>query len=305
MGSTPPTYHLRVLGCPKNQVDGGYLEGLMEGRGYQPVVAPEDADVAIVHTCGFIEAAAQESVGTLLELGELKRRNPGMRLVASGCLAQRHGADLAEAMPELDLVIGTRDWPALPDELATPRSERPVVRVEALRPVDYSQLPFRPTAPSTTYLKLSDGCNFRCAFCTIPSFTGNLRSKPADVVVAEARAALGAGAGELVLVAQDLTGYGRDLEPRCSLAALLRRLSALEPAPRWIRLMYATLEGVSDELVETIASLDCVAKYIDMPLQHVHPATLRRMRRPYSADRALAVLGRLRGAMPDLAIRST
>ena len=304
MAAKPPTYHLRVLGCPKNQVDGGYLEGLMEGRGYEPA-APEQADVNIVHTCGFIEAAAQESVDTLLELGRLKQRNPGMRLVASGCLAQRHGSDLAEAMPELDLVIGTRDWPALPDELATSRSERTVVRVEELRPVDYSQLPFRPTGPSTTYLKLSDGCNFRCAFCTIPSFTGNLRSKPAEVIVAEAAAALERGVQELVLVAQDLTGYGKDLPVRSSLSELLRRLAALQPAPTWIRLMYATLEGVSEELVETLATTPCVARYLDMPLQHVHPAVLRRMKRPYSADRAMAVLHRLRAAMPDLALRST
>lgn len=303
MAAKPPTYHLRVLGCPKNQVDGGYLEGLMEGRGYEPA-APEQADVNIVHTCGFIEAAAQ-SVDTLLELGRLKQRNPGMRLVASGCLAQRHGSDLAEAMPELDLVIGTRDWPALPDELATSRSERTVVRVEELRPVDYSQLPFRPTGPSTTYLKLSDGCNFRCAFCTIPSFTGNLRSKPAEVIVAEAAAALERGVQELVLVAQDLTGYGKDLPVRSSLSELLRRLAALQPAPTWIRLMYATLEGVSEELVETLATTPCVARYLDMPLQHVHPAVLRRMKRPYSADRAMAVLHRLRAAMPDLALRST
>jgi ribosomal protein S12 methylthiotransferase len=305
MAETPPTYHLRVLGCPKNQVDGGYLEGLMEGRGYEPATSPEQADVAIVHTCGFIEAAAQESVDTLLELGEVKKRNPGMRLVASGCLAQRHGAELAGSMPELDLVIGTRDWPALPDELAAPRIGRPVVRVEELRPVDYSQLPFRPTAPATTYLKLSDGCNFRCAFCTIPSFTGNLRSKPVEVIVAEAAAALDRGVEELVLVAQDLTGYGKDLPERSSLSELLRRLAALEPAPTWIRMMYATLEGVSEELIETIATTPCVVRYLDMPLQHVHPAVLRRMKRPYSADRAMDVLGRLRAAMPDLALRST
>jgi ribosomal protein S12 methylthiotransferase len=283
MAPPQPTYHLRVLGCPKNQVDGGYLEGLMEGRGYRPVTTPEDAGTVVVHTCGFIEAAARESVDTLLELGELKRRNPHVRLVASGCLAQRHGPELAEAMPELDLVIGTRDWPALPDELARPRSERPVVRVEELRPIDYSRLAFRPTAPATTYLKLSDGCNFRCAFCTIPSFTGNLRSKPVEVIVAEAERALESGAQELVLVAQDLTGYGRDLPQRSSLSALLRRL----------------------ELVETLATTPCVARYLDMPLQHVHPAVLRRMKRPYSADRALSVLSRLRAAMPDLALRST
>jgi ribosomal protein S12 methylthiotransferase len=305
MATTPPTYHLRVLGCPKNQVDGGYIEGLMEARGHRPVEAPEEADVVIVHTCGFIEAAAQESVDTLLELGELKRRNPGMRLVASGCLAQRHGEDLAGAMPELDVVIGTRDWPALPEALQGPRTGRPVVRVEELRPVDYSKLPFRPTGPATTYLKLSDGCNFRCAFCTIPSFTGDLRSKPVEVIVGEAAAALERGVQELVLVAQDLTGYGRDLSERSSLAWLLRRLASLRPAPTWIRLMYATLEGVTEELIETIATTPCVARYLDMPLQHVHPATLRRMRRPYSADRAMEVLGRLRSAMPDLALRST
>jgi ribosomal protein S12 methylthiotransferase len=301
-----PTYFLQTLGCPKNQVDATYIEGLMADGGYDAVAEPEHADVAIVHTCGFIETAAQESVDALLELGRLKERSPGMTLVASGCLAQRHGNDLAEAMPELDVVVGTRDWPALPSAIADSRvSRRPVVRVEELRPVDYSALPFRPTAPATTYLKLSDGCNFRCAFCTIPSFTGDLRSKPIEVILGEARRAVDEGVGEIVLVAQNLTGYGRDLPERSSLSELLRRLSALQPGPRWIRLMYATLEGVDDELIDTVASLDCVAKYIDMPLQHVHPATLRRMKRPYSADRALATLGKLRAAMPDLALRST
>ena len=304
-GTGPRRYLLQTLGCPKNQVDASYIEGLMESAGYAATAVPEEADVAIVHTCGFIEVAAQESVDALLELGELKRRSPGMTLVASGCLAQRHGTDLASSMPELDVVVGTRDWPALPDAIATARTGRQVVRVEELRPVDYSSLAFRATGPATSYLKLSDGCNFRCAFCTIPSFTGDLRSKSVETILAEARRCVDEGVQELVLVAQNLTGYGRDLSTRSSLSELLRRLSAMEPGPRWIRLMYATLEGVDDELIETIASLDRVAKYLDMPLQHVHPATLRRMKRPYSADRALATLGKLRAAMPDLAIRST
>ena len=298
-------YFLQTLGCPKNQVDAAYIEGLLEREGHRPVASAEQADVCVVHTCGFIEAAAQESVDALLELGQLKRRNPEMVLVASGCLAQRHGEDLAAAMPEVDAVVGTRDWPSLPGVISEARAGRRVVRVEELRPVDYSSLPFRPTAPATTYLKLSDGCSYRCAFCTIPSFTGNLRSKAPEVIVAEARAALAQGVGELVLVAQDLTGYGRDLPGRPSLASLLRSLDALRPAPTWVRLMYATLEGVSDELVEAIATLPSVAKYLDMPLQHVHPVTLRRMRRPYSAGRAMEVLGSLREAMPDLALRST
>jgi ribosomal protein S12 methylthiotransferase len=277
----------------------------MESGGYDAAASPEEADVCIVHTCGFLGPAAQESVDALLELGELKKRNPSMRLVASGCLAQRHGEELAREMPELDVVVGTRDWPSLPAALRESRIGRQVVRIESLAPVDYSALEFRPTAPATTYLKLSDGCNFRCAFCTIPSFTGDLRSKPVEVVLHEAQRAVDAGVQELVLVAQNLTGYGRDLPRRTSLSALLRRLAALRPAPVWIRLMYATLEGVSDELIDTMASLGCVAKYLDMPLQHVHPATLRRMKRPYSADRAHAVLDKLRAAMPELALRST
>jgi ribosomal protein S12 methylthiotransferase len=300
-----PLYFLQTLGCPKNQVDAGYIEGLMEHGGYDAAASPEQANVCIVHTCGFLGAASQESIDALLELGELKKRNPSMKLVASGCLAQRHGDELAAEMPELDVVVGTRDWPTLPDALQTARVGRQVVRIESLAPVDYSQLEFRPTAPATTYLKLSDGCNFRCAFCTIPSFTGDLRSKPVELILHEAHAAVENGVQELVLVAQNLTGYGRDLPVRTNLSALLRQLAGLQPAPRWIRLMYATLEGVSDELVETMASLDCVAKYLDMPLQHVHPAMLRRMKRPYSADRAHGVLARLRAAMPDLALRST
>ncbi|TMC49761.1 MAG: 30S ribosomal protein S12 methylthiotransferase RimO [Chloroflexi bacterium] len=301
----PRRYYLQTLGCPKNQVDGAFLEGVMESSGYRPATTAEEADVAIVHTCGFIETAAQESVDALLELAEVKKRTGGLTLVASGCLAQRHGAELAASMPELDVVVGTRDWPRLPAALRQARIGRQVVRVAELAPVDYSALPFRPTAPATTYLKLSDGCNFRCAFCTIPSFTGDLRSKPVEVLLHEARQAVAAGVGELVLVAQNLTGYGRDLPERTNLATLLRRLAAMQPRPRWIRLMYATLEGVDGDLIETIAELDCVAKYLDMPLQHVHPATLRRMRRPYSADRAHAVLGELRSTMPDLALRST
>jgi ribosomal protein S12 methylthiotransferase len=300
-----PLYFLQTLGCPKNQVDAGYIEGLMEHGGYDAAASPEQADVCIVHTCGFLGAASQESIDALLELGELKKRNPAMKLVASGCLAQRHGDELAAEMPELDVVVGTRDWPSLPDALQSTRVGRQVVRIESLAPVDYSRLEFRPTAPATTYLKLSDGCNFRCAFCTIPSFTGDLRSKPVELILHEARTAVENGVQELVLVAQNLTGYGRDLPAKTNLSALLRQLSALQPAPRWIRMMYATLEGVSDELIETMGSLDCVAKYLDMPLQHVHPATLRRMKRPYSADRAHGVLARLRAAMPDLALRST
>jgi ribosomal protein S12 methylthiotransferase len=305
MSDRKPLYFLQTLGCPKNQVDSGYIEALMESGGYDAAASPEQADVCIVHTCGFLGAAAQESVDALLELGELKKRNPEMRLVASGCLAQRHGEDLAREMPELDVVVGTRDWPSLPSALRDARIGRQVVRVESLAPVDYAALEFRPTAPATSYLKLSDGCNFRCAFCTIPSFTGDLRSKPVELVLHEARRAVESGVQELVLVAQNLTGYGRDLAEKTNLSALLRRLAALQPAPRWIRMMYATLEGVSDELIETMASLDCVAGYLDMPLQHVHPATLRRMKRPYSADRAHGVLQKLRTAMPDLALRST
>src|SRR5437899_499386 len=265
--SAKPLYFLQTLGCPKNQVDAGYIEGLMEGGGYDAASSPEQADVCIVHTCGFLGAASQESIDALLELGELKKRNPAMKLVASGCLAQRHGDELAQEMPELDVVIGTRDWPTLPEALRTARIGRQVVRIGELAPVDYGALEFRPTAPATTYLKLSDGCNFRCAFCTIPSFTGDLRSKPVEVILGEARRALESGVQELVLVAQNLTGYGRDLAERTNLSALLRQLAALQPAPAWVRMMYATLEGVSDELIETMASLDCVAKYLDMPLQ--------------------------------------
>ncbi len=298
-------YFLQTLGCPKNAVDASYIESLMEAGGYDAATTPEEADVAIVHTCGFIEVAAQESVDALLELGELKKQRGDLTVVASGCLAQRHGRDLAASMPELDVVVGTRDWPRLPEAITEARPGRQVVRVEELRPVDYGLLGFRPTAPATSYLKLGDGCNFRCAFCTIPSFTGNLRSKPVELVLEEARRCVEEGVQEIVLVAQDLTGYGRDLPERTSLAALLRRLAALRPAPPWVRLMYATLEGVDAELTETVAELDCVVKYLDMPLQHVHPAVLRRMKRPYSADRALGTLAALRAAMPDLALRST
>jgi len=298
-------YHLVSLGCPKNTVNSSYMEGLLERDGMVATFDPHQADVVIVNTCGFLQAAARESIGTLLSLAELKHDHPRLKLIAAGCLAQRYADDLYAEMPELDAVVGTRDWPELGSVVSDCLEGQRVLRARTLTPVQYADLPFRPTGLATSFVKIADGCNFRCSFCTIPSFTGDLRSKAPDLVLREVRQAVRAGIREVVLVAQNLTGYGRDLRPRINLAALLRQIAALEEPPAWVRLMYANLEGVSNELIETMAALPMVLPYLEMPLQHVHPVILKRMRRAYTPEHIRARVGRLRERMPDIALRTT
>lgn len=298
-------YHLVSLGCPKNTVNSSYMEGLLERDGMTATFVAGEADVVIVNTCGFLQLAAQESINALLELAELKHERPTMKLVAAGCLAQRHADELYAQMPELDAVVGTRDWPQLSAVVAECLEGQRVLRARTLTPVQYAELPFRPTGLSTTFVKIADGCNFRCSFCTIPSFTGDLQSKAPELVVQEVRQAVDAGVREVVLVAQNLTGYGRDLRPRTNLAGLLRQIGSLDRAPAWVRLMYANLEGVTDELIDTMATLPMVVPYLEMPLQHVHPGILKRMRRAYTPEHIRARVARLRERMPDIALRTT
>ncbi len=283
-------YHLVTLGCAKNTVDSMRLERALRNARHAPVAEAADADLVLVNTCGFIDAAKDESIEVAAALDAA--RPPGQRLFVVGCMTQIAGDELCEAVPGVDAIFGVEAWDAVAAALG-PADER----------FDIPQPAALPSGPSA-YLKISDGCDRPCTFCVIPSIKGAMRSEPADRLVAEARALAGAGVRELVLVAQDSTAYGEDRRERDGLAALLERLAAEVPAVPWLRLMYAYPGRVTPRLAETMAALPNVVPYLDMPLQHGSDAVLRRMRRP-SLRTARRSLDAVREAMPDAAIRTT
>lgn len=305
-------YHILTLGCPKNQVDSEGMDGILSAQGHTPVEDAAAADVVIVNTCSFIAAARDETLSVLRELGE--RKNPDQKIVAAGCMAQSHGEQVA-GVAGVDMTLGTQQWTQIADLLAQPG--RPIDPIPLGRPLpptepmpasymDWRSTQIRRTrSMPSAYLKISDGCNLRCAFCTIPSFKGNMRSKAVGAVLGEAQELAANGTREIILVAQHLTDYGRDLGLKDGLALLLEELCQVLPADTWLRLMYAYPHGISERLIETMARHPQICPYLDMPLQHAHPDTLRRMRRPPDTERTRRLIGDLRSAMPDLTLRST
>ncbi len=304
-----PAYYIFTLGCPKNQVDSEAMATLLMQRGYRAVTNPDEADVLIVNTCGFLQAAQQESVTVLRDLGKGKKKR--QVLIAAGCMAERNGEKILDAVPEVDALLGTLRWPeivTLAERLRGGKERRQLGRIALLgEPPHLLDAP-TPRPPQTfpsAYLKISDGCNAPCAFCSIPSFKGRLRSHPFHSVLEEAQALTRAGARELVVVAQDTTDYGRDRGEPDSLPRLLHAMARRTPGLDWIRLMYAYPGHVSDALIETMAQTPQILNYLDIPLQHGHPATLRRMKRPSNIEMVLQTIEKLRAAMPDIALRST
>jgi len=302
------------MGCPKNKVDSDGIEMLLQGAEYRSTDDAEKADVLIVNTCGFLEAAKEESIGVLNELGRHKRRN--QILIAAGCLAQRNGQEVIDRVPRVDGLLGTRRWMDVLELIETVRggrSNRQMQKYSLLGDpdVDFSlATPRPPVLGGSAYLKISDGCNAPCAFCTIPSFKGKLRSRPQEAILDEARALVNAGARELVIVAQDTTDYGRDRGEPDSLAQLLASIcnrvgETSDERLQWVRLMYAYPGHVSDALIEVMATQPKIAHYLDMPLQHGDSRTLKRMFRPSRMETVWDHLHKLRSAMPDIALRTT
>ena len=337
-------YHLITLGCPKNNVDSEGMHGILLAQGHDPVNSPELADVVIVNTCSFIEAARDETVGVLRDLGEHKQ--PGQRLIAAGCMAESHRGRLEAEVPHLDATLSTKEWmrigevaapgtavekqeliellPAanrglgqgLLELSAAPKSTRSLIELTPMgAPLpaaslgvygDWRTEPIkRHVRGPSAYLKISDGCNMRCAFCTIPSFKGDLRSKAMGAILGEARQLVEAGVQEIILVAQHLTDYGRDLKLDGGLALLLDELAQVVPADRWVRLMYAYPSSITPAVMEAIARNPQIVPYLDMPLQHAHPDTLRRMRRPPDTAKTRATIAQLRATVPNIALRTT
>ena len=299
--------HLLTLGCPKNLADSELMLGALTQAGFEITLDPEDAQVLVVNTCAFIEAAKKESLDAILEAAEVKNRGAGKRLVVAGCLSQRYSDELRDKLPEVDVFVGTGNFLDLPELLR--RTEAPEAR--AMPYPGAAHLLPRASAPRiktgnffTSYLKISEGCNHTCAFCIIPKIRGRHESRPIDDLVAEARALVRGGVREINLIAQDLTAYGRDLDRPASLAALLRELSAVEDL-HWIRLLYCYPNFVTDELLDTIAELPNVVKYIDIPLQHADDAILRAMRRERSGGALRKLLERVRTRIPGVVLRTS
>jgi ribosomal protein S12 methylthiotransferase len=280
------------LGCPKNQVDTELMLGQVRAAGHSLVDAPEGADVIVVNTCAFIDAAKEESVDTILEMAQHKQAGGG-KLVVTGCLAQRYAGELAKDIPEIDHLLGSADFPSLAAALdaARPRGKRkalPVIQV-AETPTyiyDHDTPRVRIGAPHTAYVKIAEGCDRPCAFCIIPKLRGPQRSRAIDDIVAEVRALGASGVVEVNLIAQDLTRYGWDAgtspAARHTLAQLLRALGKVDGVA-WIRLHYTFPSAFDDDLIDAIASEPKVVKYIDVPLQHISDPMLKRMRRGHTS----------------------
>jgi len=306
-------YYLLTLGCAKNVADSDGIGALLDEYGYTAVGKPHDADILIVNTCGFLQASRKEALHALRELGDAKRAD--QVLIAAGCLISRYGQIVQREAPQVDGVIDAGKWLALPrliqflqsdeeaphDWLTSAYAGLPLEQLAARSIVE--PMPRLAHGPSA-YLKIADGCDRPCAFCIIPAIKGAHRSKPADAIIDEARDLVAHGVQEIVLVAQDTTAYGWDGGQRDALAPLLARLCTEVDGLTWLRLMYAYPGHVTPRLIETMARYPQVVHYLDVPLQHAHPETLKRMKRP-NQPVTEKMLDDLRAAMPDLALRTT
>ncbi|MEQ1632952.1 MAG: 30S ribosomal protein S12 methylthiotransferase RimO [Planctomycetota bacterium] len=297
------------LGCARNLVDSEVLLGHVVDEGLQVVREPEDADVVVVNTCGFIDSAKQESIDTILSVARLKEDGSLKGVIAVGCLAQRYGDDLRKNIPELDAVFGISDYsgvPAVVRRIMNGSDRRWVATVDGGKPKgpksDRKRMLLTPK--SFAYLRISEGCDHKCTFCAIPSMRGRNRSKPLDVLVDEAKDLAAAGVKELVIVAEDTTAYGLDIDRKRHIHTLLEKLADVDGI-RWIRLMYAYPHTVLPELTTFLREHEKAVKYLDIPIQHISSPMLRSMKRAVSKEQVEGILWRLRDEVPGIAVRST
>lgn len=302
-------YYLVSLGCSKNTVDSESIAQVLQQNQMLGVGVPQDAEVLIVNTCGFIDNAKQESINTLRDLVAGKRY--GQLVIAAGCLSQRYGENLVQEVPGLDGVIGTRRWMDIFD-LVTRLRDRPHPEPLYHLPTDADVVGLdergvlrASVQGASAYLKIADGCRRPCAFCAIPKIKGTAVSRPIESIVAEAIQLEKMGVKELLLIAQDTTDYGYDLGMKDGLAHLLEAIVTAAPNIPWVRVMYAYPGYVTETLMATMAKYPQILPYLDMPLQHGHRETLKRMKRPANVEWVYDTVGKLRSMIPNLAVRTT
>ena len=290
-----PTVGVISLGCAKNQVDTERMLGILTNAGHSITNDPREADILIVNTCGFIESAKQESIDAILEMAQYKSGGKCSRLVVTGCLSERYRAELAEAMPEIDLLLGVREYASLPRLLGgtddAPRCGPQTARVLT-------------TPPYRAYLRIADGCDNRCAYCAIPLIRGRLVSEPLEELVGEAERLADGGVTELTLIAQDTSGYGADRYGKPMLGGLLDRLERIESL-RWLRVLYTYPDTVTPALIDRFRASGKIVPYLDMPLQHTEDEILRRMHRRGDQAHIRRVLDYVAKNAPEFMLRTT
>ncbi|MFN6217910.1 MAG: 30S ribosomal protein S12 methylthiotransferase RimO [Aphanizomenon sp.] len=295
-----PTIAISHLGCEKNRIDTEHMLGLLVNAGYGVDSNEELADYVIVNTCSFIEAARQESVKTLVELAEANKK-----IVITGCMAQHFQEQLLEELPEAVAVVGTGDYHKIVDVIERAEQGERVkeITAEPTYIADETTPRYRTTTEGVAYLRIAEGCDYRCAFCIIPYLRGNQRSRTIESIVTEAQELVNQGVKEIILISQITTNYGLDIYGKPKLAELLRALGKVDVP--WIRMHYAYPTGLTPEVITAIQETPNVLPYLDLPLQHSHPEILRAMNRPWQGQINDGIMERLKIALPSAVIRTT
>ena len=291
------------LGCPKNQVDADVMCHALLERGHTTTADLSEADVIIINTCGFIESAKQEAIDNILEACSYKEQNPELKIVVTGCLAQRYQHEIVKEIPEVDAVVGLGSNAAICSILERLTGMGPVESYGVKESLPLGGARVISTPRHYAYIKIAEGCSNRCSYCAIPLIRGPLRSRTIPDIVAEARFLAGEGVKELIVVAQDVTAFGMD-RGKAELAPLLDALNAVDGI-EWIRLLYAYPERITGEVIDAMVRNPKVLHYLDVPIQHIDSDILRAMNRRGDRETVLNALGRLRAAMPDITLRTT
>lgn len=296
------------LGCDKNLIDSEIMLGLIDEEGYEITYDDSEADIIIINSCGFIMDANQEAIDKVLEMADYKREGKCKALIVTGCMAQRYKDEIFESLPEVDAVVGTGDFEnigvVIKRLLEGEKQVELVTDKEHLLNPDNSYKRIITTTGGFSYLKIAEGCDNHCTYCTIPSLRGHYRSRTIESLVKEANILAEKGVRELILIAQDTSLYGQDIYGRKSLPKLLRELSKIEDI-KWIRILYCYPENITDELIEEMAANEKVLHYLDMPIQHSENRILKLMGRKSTREGLINIIGKLRKKMPDMCIRTT
>lgn len=299
------------LGCPKNLVDSEVMMGLSQEGGHTLTPNPAEADVLVVNTCAFIDSAKEESVNTILELAEYKKHGNCKRLVVTGCLGERYRDELKQQIPEIDAVLGTGEVPEIVGAIEGAGKTRKIpltlVQPQSLSLPTYlydAEPRVFATPRHFAYIKVAEGCDYKCSFCIIPTLRGHYRSRPVDAIVREAESLAGRGVREIILISQDTTFYGRDRGEGAALPTLLRKLNDVKGLD-WIRLLYLYPTTITDDILTAMAECEKVVKYVDLPLQHAADDVLKRMKRPGSGRQYETLLNRIRERVPGVSLRTT
>lgn len=299
-------FHLISLGCAKNLVDSEVMLGSMVSAGWELMENPEDADLLILNTCGFIQPAVEEAIAEIFELVRIKERSPEVKIVVVGCLVQRYKEKLSEDLPEVDLFIGTEC--AADIAVYVSRMKDGDLQDRIVLPERFLMSSNTPRIISTpiyrAWLKITEGCDNRCSYCMIPTIRGRLRSRTIEDLTREAQELQKQGVRELSLIAQDSTAYGNDLGNNHNIVQLMKQLLNQTSIP-WLRLLYLYPTGVSDELLQLMAANQRIVPYLDIPMQHTSDKILRAMNRRYNSEQLYRTIERIRNALPDIALRTT